>query len=242
MSTRHKRMEISGMNVDVVQKDIKNLHVGIYPPDGHVRVAAPLRLDGEAIRLAVISRIAWIRRHQSKFKAQQRQSEREMVTGESHYFQGQRYRLEVLDHRGPARVSLVRKATLQLWVRPGTSADRRQAALQDWYRQQLREQIPSLLAKWEPRVGLTVIEVRIKRMKTLWGSCTPEAGRIWLNLELAKKPPACTEYILVHEMIHLLERRHDDRFLRLMDELMPKWRTYREELNAAPLANEEWLY
>lgn len=230
------------MAVEIVRKDIKNLHVGVYPPDGRVRVAAPANFDDDTVRLAVISKLGWIRRQQGAFRQQVRQSEREFVTGESHYFQGQRYRLHVLSDEGPASVALPNNSTMVLRVRPESTRDEREAVLQRWYRNQMRKQIPSLRAKWEPEVGVTVAEVRIKKMKTLWGSCNAEAWRIWLNLELVKKPASCLEYILVHEMVHLLERHHSDRFRDLLDSLMPTWRLHREELNRAPLAHEEWKY
>jgi len=228
--------------VEVVRKEIKNLHLGVYPPNGRVRVAVPLRLDDDAVRLAVISRLGWIRRKQAAFERQERQSDREFVTGESHYFQGRRYRLNVIERDGPPTVSLANKTTMELRVRPGTSSAKRDAVLQRWYRERLRELLPPLLAKWEPRVGVTVADVRTRRMKTLWGSCNAEARRIWLNLELAKKPASCLEYILVHEMVHCLERHHHERFRELMDTLMPSWRLCREQLNRAPLAHEEWRY
>jgi predicted metal-dependent hydrolase len=227
--------------VEVIRKDIKNLHLGVYPPNGRVRVAAPLRLDDEAVRLAIISRLGWIKRQQSSFEQQDRQSEREMVTGESHYVEGKRYRLDVIEHRGPA-VRLRNKTTIELRVRPGTDRDKREALLHRWYRQRLREQIPELFAKWEPVIGVTVGEWGIKKMKTRWGTCNVDARRIWLNLELAKKPATCLVYILVHEMIHLRERNHNDSFRELMDRFMPQWRTHRDELNRAPLAHEDWSY
>ena len=242
MTTRRQRIEVRGIPVEVVRKDIKNLHLGVYPPNGRVRVAAPLRLDDDAVRLAVISRLGWIHRQQAEFEQQDRQSQRELVAGESHYYQGRRYRLDVIEHHGAPSVRLSNNTTMELRVRRGTDRDTREAGLQEWYRKRLREQLASLLARWEPKVGVTVSEVRIKRMKTLWGSCNAEARRIWLNLELVKKPASCLEYILVHEMVHILERRHNERFRDLMDRLMPPWRLYREELNRAPLAHEEWSY
>ncbi len=235
-------MDVRGIPVEVVRKDIKNLHVGVYPPNGRVRVAVPLRLDDEAVRLAVISRLGWIHRQQAAFEKQDRQSHREFVTGESHYFQGRRYRLDVIEHDSPPSVHLPNNTTIELRVRPGTSREKREAVLQQWYRTWLKEQLPPLLAKWEPKVGVTVEEVRIKKMKTLWGSCNATARRIWLNLELAKKSASCLEYILLHEMLHFLERHHNERFLELMDTLMPTWRLYREELNRAPLGHEKWKY
>ena len=241
VTTEKYKLIVSGMQVEVVRKEIKNLHVGVYPPDGRVRVAAPLRLDQEAVRLAVISRWAWIQRQKKVFRQQIRQSQRELVTGESHYVQGRRYRLRVIECDGVPSVNLS-NTTLELRVRPGSDRDKRDAVLQNWYRKQLKAQLPALVDKWEPIVGVRVADTRIKRMKTRWGSCRVESRRIWLNLELAKKPVACLEYILVHEMIHLLERHHTDRFRELMDRFMPNWRIYRDELNRAPLAHEEWKY
>ncbi len=231
-----------GIPVEVVRKDIKNLHLGVYPPQGRVRVAVPLHLDDEAVRLAVISRVGWIRKQQKGFERQDRQSEREMITGESHYFQGRRYRLEVIEHDGPASVRLPNNRTLVLRVRPGTGREKREAVLHRWYRRRLRELIPALIAKWEPEIGVTVVEWGIKKMKTRWGTCNTDARRIWLNLELAKKPPSCLEYILVHEMAHFLEHHHNERFRGLMDRFMPQWRLCRDELKQAPLAHEEWCY
>ncbi len=204
MTTKRHQIEVRGVRVEVVRKDIKNLHLGVYPPNGRVRVAAPLRLNDEAVRLAVISRLGWIRRQQNGFEQQDRQSQREMVTGESHYVQGRRYRLDVVEHDGPASVRLLSTKTLELQVRPKASRDQREEVLHRWYRQRLRLRIPELIAQWEPEIGVTVAQWGIKRMKTRWGTCNVDARRIWLNLELAKKPASCLEYILVHEMVHLL--------------------------------------
>ena len=236
------RIDVGGIPVEVVRKDIKNLHVGVYPSSGRVRVAAPLRLDDDAVRLAIISRLGWIRRKQAEFERQERQSEREFVTGESHYFEGRRYRIDVTERDAPPTVRLLNNTTMALSVRPGADRDKREAVLHQWYRRQLRDRLPALLAKWEPRVGARVAEVRIKRMKTRWGTCNSGARRIWLNLELAKKPVSCLEYIVVHEMVHLIERSHNDRFRDLMGRLMPQWRVRRDELNRAPLAHADWHY
>ena len=236
------RIDVGGTPVEVVRKDIKNLHVGVYPPRGRVRVAAPLHLDDEAVRLAVISRLGWIRRRQAEFEGQERQSQREFVTGESHYFDGRRYRLDVVERRGAPAVRLLNNTRMGLQVRPGADRDAREAVLHRWYRRQLRDRLSPLLAKWEPKVGEQVADVRIRKMRTRWGTCNPDARRVWLNLELAKKPPSCLEYVLVHELVHLIERTHNDRFRSLMDDLMPQWRTRRDELNQAPLAHEDWTY
>lgn len=244
MNTRTNKynIEISGLSIEVVHKDIKHFYIGVHPPNGQIRVSAPLRLDNDAVRMAIISRLGWIRRKQSSFIKQQRQSQREYVSGESHYFGGKRYRLKVTEQKCPPKVQLLNNTRIGLTVRPGTDRNKREAVLYEWYREHLRAQIHPLLTKWEQKMELTVNEVRIKKMKTLWGSCNIEAKRIWLNLELAKKPKSCLVYVLVHEMTHLLERHHNDRFRELMDTFLPQWRTYRDKLNAAPLAYENWGY
>lgn len=228
--------------MEVVRKDIKNLHLGVYPPNGRVRVAAPLRVSDSAVRLAVVSKLGWIKRQQAGFASQERESEREMVSGESHYYLGRRFRLRVVPNDGTTKVVLRGRSYLELHVAPDLTPRQREQALQRWYRRRLRELIPPLIAKWQPLLGVEVAEWGIKKMKTRWGTCNVEARRVWLNLELAKKPLACLEYILVHEMVHLLERYHNERFLELMDKLLPQWRLHREELNRAPLAHEDWRY
>ena len=244
MTTRDvsHRIDVRGVPVDVVRKDIKNLHVGVYPPSGRVRVAAPLRLNDDAVRLAVISRLGWIHRKQAEFERQDRQSPRGFVSGESHYFEGRRYRLDVTEREGHPTVRILNNTRLELSVVPGSDRKTREAVVHKWYRRTLRDCLPALVAKWQPVIGEQVAEVRIRRMKTRWGTCNREARRIWLNLELVKKPAACLEYILVHEMVHLIERAHNDRFRDLMDRYMPNWRMHRDELNRAPLAHEEWTY
>ena len=240
MSTEGARIEIRGIEVEIVRKDIKHLHLGVYPPEGSVRVAAPLRLDDDAVRLAVISRLAWIRRKRAEFEGQDRQSRREFVTGESHYFEGRRYRLDVIESSGPTGIRLRDKAWMEMRVRPDTGRDAREAMLYQWYRARLRERIPEMVAKWEPNIGVTVAEWRIRRMKTRWGTCNPNARRLWVNSELAKKPVSCLEYVVVHEMIHLIERRHTERFRDILDRVMPEWRMRLDDLNRGYLADERW--
>jgi predicted metal-dependent hydrolase len=242
VSTKRQHIEIRGLPVEIVRKDIKNLHLGVYPPDGRVRVAAPLRLTDEAIRLAVITRLAWVRRQQAGFERQERQSEREMVSGENHYVQGRRYRLSVVEKNVPRSVATRKSTILEMRIPPGTARQAREVALHQWYRQRLRARLPELIQKWEPIVGVRVAECKIKRMRTRWGSCNPRANRIWVNLGLAKKTDSCLEYILVHEMVHLLERHHNNRFRDYMNRFMPQWRLYRDELNRSPLAHESWGY
>lgn len=242
MRTSSRRLAILGMPVEVVRKDIKNLHVAVHPPVGRVRVATPLRLDDDAVRVAVISRLGWIRRQQARFADQVRESEREIATGESIYFRGRRFRLEIIEDLGSPGIRVVTNSRIQLRCRPGADRAQREATLNDWYRERLREQVPPLLRKWQGKVGVEVAEVRIRRMKTRWGSCNAGARRIWLNLELAKKPASSLEYILMHEMIHIHERQHGDRFREMMEAMMPCWQLHRDELNRAPLAHEDWRY
>jgi len=242
MNTEMHRMTVSGITVEVVRKAIKNLHLGVYPPHGRVRVAAPLAVNDEAVRLAVITRLGWIRRQREKFDAQPRQSRREMVRGESHYFLGQRYRMNVIEHQGGGKVVLLNKAVMDIYVRPRTDAEMREKVLQRWYRTQLKILVPPLLEKWQQALGVEVAAWGIKKMKTKWGGCSVEARRIWLNLELAKKPIECLEYIIVHELVHLLVRHHDENFTTRMDALMPQWRLLRDTLNKGPLGHETWRY
>ncbi|HEW78435.1 MAG TPA: M48 family peptidase [Phycisphaerales bacterium] len=242
MTTKEHHIKVSGISVEIVRKDIKNFHLAVYPPHGRVRVSAPERLNDEAIRLAVISRLSWIKKQQVGYENQVRQSEREMVTGESHYVQGRRYLLDVIEKKGAASVCIRNNTTLELQVRPGTDRKKREEILHNWYRRLLREQIPGLIAKWEPKIGVTVADCRIKKMKTRWGTSNIEERRIWLNLELAKKSAACLEYIFVHELVHFLERHHNDQFKEYMSRFLPQWRVVRDELNQAALGAEDWKY
>jgi predicted metal-dependent hydrolase len=233
---------VGGIKVSILRKEIKNLHLGVYPPDGRVRVAAPLKMSKEAIRLAVVTRLGWIKRQQAAFAKQPRESKREMVRGESHYLLGRRYRLRIVPAMGAAKVVLRSTTAMELHVPESSTPEQRERVLQRFYRQQLKELIPPLLEKWQPRLGVTAAEWGIKRMKTKWGTCNPLARRVWLNLELAKKPVQCVEYILVHELTHLLEATHNDRFVGLMNRFIPKWQHYREILNRLPVSHAEWGY
>jgi predicted metal-dependent hydrolase len=240
MSTEQNNITVSGLRVEIVRKNIKNLHLGVYPPAGRVRVAAPLRVGNDAVRLAVIGKLGWIKRQQAKFDRQPRESEREMVSGESHYFLGHRHRLHVVSTDKSAGIALRNRSILELRVRPGTTAEGRRRILMDWYREQLKQLVPDLLAKWQKRLGLEAPAWGIRRMKTKWGTCNAEAHRIWVNLELAKKSVDCIEYVVMHELVHLIVRHHDDQFVGIMDKHLPRWRSLREELNCLPLAHEAW--
>ena len=230
-------VEIYGITVEIVRKRIRNLHLRVYPPDGRVRVSAPMRLGNDVVRDAIVSRLDWIRRHQEDVR-QQRRPTREMVAGESHYVEGRPYRLEVTEVHGPASVRLISPARMELRVRPGSTPEQRRKVLDRWYRARLHTAIPTLIAKWEPVMGVEVAAWRTRRMKSRWGSCNPRVRRICLNLELAEKPEGCLEYIVVHEMVHILERSHNRRFYRLMNTFMPQWRAHREELKRHPSGEE----
>lgn len=235
------RLHIGRIEMQLNRKAIKHLHVSVLPPDGRVRVSAPESMTDTAIRMAVISRMPWIKRQIRDFQDQPRQSPREMVTGESHYLWGRNYRLNVEEgfSRHEVRVGGGR---IQLYVKTGTTADSRARLLTEYYRQVLKLRIADLLKYWQTRIDLRPEAWGVMRMKTRWGSCNTERKRILLNLELAKKPPECLEYILVHELVHLLERNHNERFRSLMDRYLPDWRERRDLLNRMPLAHDLWAY
>ena len=228
---------VNGIPVQVVRKPIKNLHLSVCPPDGHVRLAVPLHMTDDHVRLAIITRLSWIKEQQANFQSQPRQSQREMVTRESHYVFGKRYRLEVIERWGRHEVTIKNNSTLHLFVNPGTSTQNRALVLNEWYRNQLKALIPDLLKHWQPLIGKQVTDWGIKKMKTKWGSCNISQCRIWLNLELAKKPIECLEYVLVHELVHLLERHHGDRFKAYMDKYLPQWQRCHNILKREPLGN-----
>lgn len=242
MSTKHGHITIQGLKVEVVRKDIKNLHLGVYPPNGRIRVAAPLKLGDEAVRLAVINKLGWIKKQRRGFLEQARQSEREYVSGETHYYLGRPYRLRVRETPGSPRVETNNSGRLNLYISEESSVADREAVISRWYRARLRELAGPVIEKYADQLGVQPSEWKIKRMKTKWGSCNSKARRVWLNLELAKKPLQCIEYIIAHELAHLIEPKHGERFTRLMDRQLPHWRLLKEELNASPLAHDDWEY
>ncbi|HJH32145.1 MAG TPA: M48 family peptidase [Methanosarcinaceae archaeon] len=237
-----QKITVGSISIDVVRKDIKNLHLGVYPPNGRVRIASPLKIDDEAVRLFAISKMEWIKKQKLKFEDQERQSERRFVSGESHYYRGNRYRLNVIYHNAAPKVDICNKTYIDLYVRVGSTREQREKVLTEWYRRQLKDQIPPLIDKWQKIIGVDVKEWGIKKMKTKWGTCTIAPHRIWLNLELAKKPEHCLEYIIVHEMVHLIERNHTKRFAVCMDKFMPQWHIFKDELNRSMLSHEIWSY
>lgn len=232
---------LGALNITVEQKAIKNIHLSVYPPDGAVRIAAPAHIDLDIIRVFALSKLRWIKQQQATFQVQQRETPRAYIERESHYFQGERYLLHVIERSAKPEVCL-QHSSIELYVRPNTSVEQRKVILDNWYRAELKKMVPELLAKWERKIGVKAHAFGIKKMRTKWGSCNIEAKRIWLNLELAKKPLICLEYILVHELVHLLERQHNDRFVRYMNTFMPGWPSHRDVLNQLPFSHVEWKY
>jgi predicted metal-dependent hydrolase len=241
MNTEQHAIQVGGIKVQVVRKAIKNLHLGVYPPNGRVRVAAPLALSNQAVRLAVIGRLGWIGRQRAKFQRQPRMSRRELVSGESHYFLGRRFRLRVTEQAGSVGQGVRRsRSYLELVVRSDSAVAHRERLLNNWYRARLREVATPLIQQWQTKLDVQVASWGIKRMRTKWGACNSAAARVWLNLELVKSPPECIEYIIVHELVHLCVRHHDEQFRAMMEMHLPDWQNRRERLNTIPLVDAVW--
>lgn len=235
------QIRLGNIAVDIVFKDVKNVHLSVYPPSGRVRIAAPLRMNRDTVRVYALSKLSWIKQQQKKLRAQERETPREYLDRESHYVWGKRYLLKMVVHDAPPMVEL-KHSKLIMRVRPGADEEAKQALLDEWYRKQLKVETSALIAKWAPLMGVKVARFFVQRMKTKWGSCNAGAGSIRLNTELAKKPRECLEYIVVHELAHLLESTHNQRFVTLMDRFMPKWRFYKRALNKLPVRHEAWNY
>lgn len=238
MSTQ---IQLGGIAVDVIKKDIKNVHLSVYPPTGRVRISAPLDMDIRTIRVFAISKLGWVKQQQKKLRGQERETAREFLDRESHYLWGQRYLLKLIEKDAVPSVE-VKHRHLILNVRPGFTYEKKRALLEEWYRVHLKKAVPPLLVQWRHVIGVEVNDFFVQSMKTKWGSCNPVARTIRLNTELAKKPRQCLEYILVHEMVHLLEATHNGRFVALMNHFMPKWQLLRSELNRLPVRHETWGY
>lgn len=229
---------LNDMDVELERKKIKNIYLSVYPPTGAIKVSAPVRMSLEVIRSFIVAKTSWIKKQKIRLLAQERETTREYIDRESHYFNGQRYLLKLVEQNAVPKVYLAH-SEIVLQVRPNADKAIKSSVLDAWYRQQLRERLYELVALWENKIGVSVEEVKIQRMKTRWGSCSPSSKSIRINLELIKKPPECLEYIVVHELVHLLEPSHNKRFVSLMDNFLPKWRLYRSELNALPLTSKE---
>ena len=235
------QISLGGLSVDVTFKNIKNVHLSVHPPAGRVSIAAPSKMNLETIRVFALTKLNWIKRQQRKLKEQARETPREYIGRESHYLWGKRYLLTVLE--GDVATSIaVKHSRLLLRVPKRASTEKKRAVLAEWYREQMKAVVPLLIAKWAPVIGVTVERVYMQQMKTKWGSCNPRARSVRLNTELAKKPKECLEYIVLHEMTHLLEPTHNTRFTAMMDRFMPGWRLRRDQMNQLPVRHEEWRF
>jgi predicted metal-dependent hydrolase len=235
------KIQLGNIEADVVWKDIKNVHLSVHPPLGRVRIAAPSRMNLDTIRVFAISKLAWIKQQQKKLLEQERETQREFLERESHYLWCKRYLLSVME-RDEAPSIVLKHSKMLLTIRPGTDVAKRQEIIDHWYRDQIKQAVPELIAKWEPLMGVRVARFFVQRMRTRWGSCNPTTASIRLNTDLAKKPRECLEYIVVHEMVHLLEPTHNARFVALMDRFIPSWQHHRQALNRLPVRHEEWRY
>ncbi|MHB8257804.1 MAG: M48 family metallopeptidase [Acidiferrobacterales bacterium] len=235
------QLKLGDLAVEVIFKDIKHVHLGVYPPSGRVRISAPVRTSLDTLRVFAISKLAWIRQQQQKLQAQARETPREYLDRESHDVWGRRYLLRVVQGEGAPSVELTPRH-LVLTVRPGANQATKEAVIAQWYRDQVKALVPALIAKWAPVLDVRVKRVFVQQMKTKWGSCNPRAGTIRLNTELAKKPKECLEYIVAHELVHLIEPTHNAQFVTLMDRFMPRWQFYRQRLNRLPVRHADWGY
>jgi predicted metal-dependent hydrolase len=234
-------IDLGDLRIEVVRKDIRNLHLSVLPPVGQIRIAAPKALNLDAIRLFALSKLAWIRSQQRQMQTQERETPRQYLERESHHLWGRRYLLRRLEQDAAPKVE-IRAGRLLLQVRPGTNAARCQELVEAWYRSQIHAVVPDLLEKWEPILKVKAGRVIVQRMRTRWGGCNPKSGIIRLNTDLARKPMECLEYILVHELVHLLEPRHNARFTGLMDLYLPSWQILRKRLNSLPVRHQAWQY
>ena len=237
-----RQLEIGHITVEIVKKDIKNIHLAVYPPHGRVRLAVPENVNDETLRLFTISKLPWIKKQQRRFAGQERQPKRKYIQRESHYFFGKRYLLRIIEEDTPAKVILRNKTYIDLHVKPSSNKEQRQHLMNEWYRAELKKLIPEIIAKWEKKIGVQAEDWGVKQMKTKWGTCNIQKKKILVNLELAKKPVHCLEYIIVHELVHLLERLHNERFLEYMEKFMPRWKYHRDELNKLPVSHIDWEY
>ena len=232
-------IQIGELLIQVTKKDIKHVHLSVHPPDGRVTLAAPTETRLEVARAYAISKLGWIRDQQAKLENQARETPRQFIERESHYLWGRRYLLTVVERETKPCIKLDHKR-ITLSVRPGSSAEKRADVIHDWHKSLLHKVVPEIIASWEAKLGVNVTGYFLQRMKTKWGSCNHRAGHIRLNTELVKKPKDLLEYVIVHEMVHLIESTHSERFVTLLDEHYPTWREARAELNGLPLSAESW--
>ena len=232
-------IQLGDIVIAVSRKAVKNVHLSVHPPAGRVTLVAPTETRLEVARAYAISKLGWIRDQQAKLKDQARETPRQFVERESHYLWGRRYLLSVVEKDTKPVVTLDHRR-IMLTVRPGSTLAKREEIVQEWHRALLHEVVPELIQKWEERLGVKVSGYFLQRMKTKWGGCNHRAGHIRLNAELVKKPKDLLEYVVVHELLHLVEPTHSERFVALLDQHYPAWREARAELNELPLAAETW--
>jgi predicted metal-dependent hydrolase len=234
-------IKIGDIAVAVTRKDIKHVHLSVHPPNGRVTLVAPSKTRLEVARAYAVSKLAWIRNQQAKLRDQARETPRQFVERESHYLWGRRHLLSVVERDAKPLVTLDHRR-ITLCVRPGSSKAKREAVMNQWHRSLLHNVLPPLIRKWESKLNVTVKGYFLQRMKTKWGGCNHRVGHIRLNTELVKKPKDLLEYVIVHEMVHLLEPTHNDRFVSILEKHYPTWREARAELNELPLAAEAWKF
>jgi len=234
-------IQLGEMSVEVFRKKIKNIHLSVNPPDGHVRISCPSRYTLQKVRSYALTKLVWIKQQQRKLQEQPRESPHQYTDKESHYLWGKRYLLKLVETDSSPKVEL-KAQKLTLHHRPGASLERRAEIVEEWYRERLKSAIPRLIAKWEPIIGVKVKGFFVQRMKTKWGSCSSSRQTIRLNSELARKPRLCLEYLVVHEMIHILEPSHNARFRSLLDKHLPTWQNRKKTLNSLPVRHEKWGY
>ncbi|MDR3213442.1 MAG: M48 family metallopeptidase [Azoarcus sp.] len=236
-SMQHTSIRLEDLDIAVTFKRVRHVYLSVHPPGGNVTLVAPAGTRLEAAQAYAISRLDWIRRQQARIQGQPRETPRQFVTQESHYIWGEHHLLDVVERDAPPSVTMDRQR-ITLNVRPGADRAKRAAVYHRWQRELLHAAVPTMISRWEERLGVKVTSYFLRHMKTKWGSCHPFRAHIRLNTELVKKPPALLEYVIVHEMVHLLEPSHNARFHRLMDQFYPTWREAKRELNALPLETD----
>lgn len=242
MNSQDEELDISTLKVEVRKRDVKSLRIGVFPPTGRVRVTAPLNYDKTLIESVVLKKMSWIRRQQESLKRQERQSPREAVSGESYFYKGKKYKLYVVDGSSRGVLTIKNSSRMELSITESASETTRLNVINNFYKKALEEELIQIVPLLSKKIGVKVEQVSIRKMKNWWGSCDKKNQKITLNIELIKKNPACLNYIVVHELIHLIEPNHNQRFKELMDEHLPNWRYFRDLLNSAPLAYAHWDY
>lgn len=232
-------IQLGELSILLTRKDIKNVHLSVYPPDGRVTLVAPVATHLDVARAYAVSRLSWIRQQQAKLKSQTRETPRKFIERESHHLWGRRYLLSVVEKDDKPSIQLSHRK-ITLCVRPGSDTAKREAVMHEWHKALLHGLVPDLIKKWEAKLGVAVSGYFLQRMKTKWGSCNHHAENIRLNTELVKKPRDLLEYVVVHELVHLIEPKHSERFIALMNKNYPTWQEARAELNELPLTSEIW--